>query len=307
VKVLVTGGCGFVGANLVRALISRGFEVIVVDNFSTGKPKYLEGLDVAVVEGDVRTPENWASLLKGCAAIIHLAAHTRVPASVANPALDFDINVRGTFAVLSAAREYGVERFIFASSNAPLGRQEPPGSEDKAPLPISPYGASKLAGEAYCLAFHGSYGMHTVGLRFSNLYGPFAGHKDSVVAKFFNDAVSQHQITIFGDGSQTRDLIYVDDLIEGILLALTEDKAAGEIIQLATGIETSIIAVAHEVQALTPFDVDIIFEPIRTGDIYRNYSNIAKARQLLGFNPVVTLRDGLRMTFEWFQQADRRI
>jgi UDP-glucose 4-epimerase len=299
VRILVTGGCGFVGANLVRHLLASSHEVTIVDNFSGGTRAYVDGLGIEIVEGDVRTPETWAHLLDKADAVIHLAAHTRVPASVANPALDFDINSLGTFATLLAARDHGVGKFIFASSNAPLGRQEAPGSEDKAPLPISPYGASKLAGEGYCLAFHGSYGMH--------LYGPFASHKDSVVAKFINDAMRQHKITIFGDGSQTRDMIYVEDLVKGIELALNTPEAAGEVIQLGTGVETPVSEIAREVQALIPHEVEIVYEPMRTGDIYRNYSNIAKARTLLGFNPVISLQDGLRSTFDWFQQAGKQV
>jgi UDP-glucose 4-epimerase len=300
-RILVTGGCGFVGANLVRHLLSRGHEVVVVDNLSTGQREYLDGLDVELRVADIRQPERWSDLLVGTDAVVHLAAHTRVPQSVANPAMDFDINALGTFKVLLAARDNGVSRVVFASSNAPLGRQESPVSEGKVPLPISPYGASKLAGEAYCSAFNGSYGMNTVALRFSNLYGPFASHKESVVAKFLKDAVEKRQLTIFGDGNQTRDLIYVEDLVEGIELALKSDEAVGEVFQLGTGVETPVIELANLVKGLVGEDVTLVFEPPRVGDIYRNYSDIGKARRLLGFDPQVTLEQGLKTTYEWFQ------
>ncbi len=302
-KICVTGGCGFVGANLIRQLLTRGYEVVVVDNLTTGRREYLDGLTVEIMVGDVRDTTAWRDILQPGDAIIHLAAHTRVPDSVANPALDFDINVRGTFEVLSAAREKGVRRVVFASSNAPLGRQQPPASEDKPALPISPYGASKLAGEGYCLAFHGSYGLETVALRFSNVYGQFAGHKESVVAQFFNDAMQKRRLTIYGDGRQTRDLIHVDDLAQGIILSLESERAVGEIIQLGTGVETPIIELAEQVQALVPHEVELEFKPPRVGDIGRNYSDINKASRLLGFDPATTLADGLRQTFDWFVGA----
>lgn len=302
-KVCVTGGCGFIGTNLVHYLLRQGYEVVVVDNLSTGRREYLDGLNAHIVVGDIRDTTTWSELLQPGDVIVHLAAHTRVPDSVANPLLDFEINVRGTFEVLTAARVKGVKRVVFASSNAPLGRQPPPASEDKPPLPISPYGASKLAGEGYCLAFHGSYGLETVVLRFSNLYGPFASHKESVVAQFFKDALKKRRLTIYGDGRQTRDLIHVDDLVQGILLAIENERAAGEIIQLGTGVETSVIELASQVQALVPHEVELVFNPPRVGDIWRNYSDIEKARRLLSFSPGVALADGLRQTFAWFVKA----
>ncbi len=302
-RILVTGGCGFVGANLIRSLLERQYDVVVVDNLSAGRREYLNGLDVAIVVGDVRDPSGWKRLLHEGDAIIHLAAHTGVPDSITNPSEDFDVNVGGTLAVLMAARECGVQRFIFASSNAPLGRQQPPASEGKPALPLSPYGASKLAGEGYCLAFYGSYGLSTVALRFSNVYGPFAGHKESVVAKFLSDAMQKRRLTITGDGSQTRDLIHVSDIVQGIILALEHNEVSGEIIQLGTGVETSIITLAHQIKALVPFDVELSFKPAQIGEIVRNYSNIEKARRLLGFSPTMPLQEGLRQTVDWFVSA----
>jgi UDP-glucose 4-epimerase len=301
--VCVTGGCGFIGANLVRHLLRHGYPVVVVDNLSTGRREYLDGLNTQIVVADVRDTSTWRSVLKPGDDIVHLAAHTRVPDSVANPLLDFDINVRGTFEVLTAARETGVRRVIFASSNAPLGRQQPPAREDKTPLPISPYGASKLAGEGYCLAFYGAYGVETVVLRFSNVYGPFASHKESVVAQFFNDAFHKRALTVHGDGRQTRDLIFVDDLVQGIRLALESARAAGEIIQLGTGVETTVMELASQVQAHLPYEIALIHKPPRVADIGRNYSDIRKARKLLDFNPRVPLEEGLRQTFAWFVEA----
>jgi UDP-glucose 4-epimerase len=202
---------------------------------------------------------------------------------------------------LEACRQAGIGRFVFASSNAPLGRQSPPATEDKAPLPISPYGASKLAGEAYCLAYHGSWGLGTVVLRFGNVYGPFSAHKNSVVARFFKDITALGRITVDGDGRQTRDFIYVGDLCRAVLLALRSDTA-GEVFQIATGVETSIHDLALLVQEVVGRDVGLQYGPARQGDIWKNYSAIAKAREMLAWDPEVELRAGLVETWRWFQR-----
>jgi len=178
-KILVTGGAGFIGANLVRLLLNEGHRVRVLDNFSVGRREYLAGLDLEVIEGDILDPEVVAQAIAGLDGVVHLAAQTGVPGSLQNPRRDCEVNVIGTLNMLEACRHAGVSRFVFASSNAPLGRQPPPATEDKAPLPISPYGASKLAGEGYCLAYHGSWGLGTVILRFANIYGPYSAHKNT--------------------------------------------------------------------------------------------------------------------------------
>ena len=190
--------------------------------------------------------------MSGIEGVVHLAAQTGVPGSLQDPFHDCRTNVLGTLNLLEAARLRQAEaghpiRFVFASSNAPLGKQPPPATEDKAPLPISPYGASKLAGEGYCLAYNGSWGLGTVVLRFANLYGPYSAHKNSVVAKFIKDIAAGGQITIHGDGQQTRDFIYVGDLCRAIQLAL-ESEIGGEVFQIATGVETSIAELADAVE-----------------------------------------------------------
>jgi UDP-glucose 4-epimerase len=202
--------------------------------------------------------------------------------------------------VLEACRHTDVSRFVFASSNAPLGRQPPPATEDKAPLPISPYGASKLAGEGYCLAYHGSWGLGTVALRFANVYGPYSAHKGSVVAKFFKDIVAEGEITIDGDGQQTRDFVHVSDLCRAILLALESD-VSGEVFQIATGVETSIRELAEIVREVTGRSLEVRHGPARQGDIRKNYSAVGKVQRVLGWEPTVELRDGLREMWEWFQ------
>ncbi len=242
----------------------------------------------------------------GMDSIVHLAAQTGVPGSLKDPRRDCEINVIGTLNMLEAARgeqeRRGKQmRFVFASSNAPLGKQPPPATEVKAPLPISPYGASKLAGEGYCLAYHGSWGLGTVVLRFANLYGPFSSHKNSVVAKFFKDILEKGQITIDGDGRQTRDFIYVGDLCRAIMLTL-KSEVAGEVFQIATGMETSILELAALVQEVVGRDVGIHHGPPRQGDIRKNYSGIRKARELLGWEPGTELEEGLEKTIKYFER-----
>ena len=300
--VLVTGGAGFVGANLVRTLLKRGYTVRVLDNFSSGNRAYLAGLDLDIVEGDILDRAAVDAAVAGTDGIVHLAAQTGVPGSIQDPMRDCQLNVVGTLNMLEAARLAGTQRFVFASSNAPLGKQPPPATEDKAPLPISPYGASKLAGEGYCLAYHGSWGLGTVALRFANLYGPFSAHKNSVVAKFIKDIQSTGTITIDGDGLQTRDFIYVGDLCEAVVLALESD-IGGEVFQIATGIETSIRALADQIVACMDVDLAVQYGSTRQGDIRKNYSRVDKAREQLGWEPQVALDEGLALTLAWFASS----
>ena len=300
--VLVTGGAGFVGANLVRTLLKRGYTVRVLDNFSSGNRAYLAGLDLDIVEGDILDRAAVDAAVAGTDGIVHLAAQTGVPGSIQDPMRDCQLNVVGTLNMLEAARLAGTQRFVFASSNAPLGKQPPPATEDKAPLPISPYGASKLAGEGYCLAYHGSWGLGTVALRFANLYGPYSAHKNSVVAKFIKDIQSTGTITIDGDGLQTRDFIYVGDLCEAVVLALGSD-IGGEVFQIATGIETSIRALADQIEACMDVDLAVQYGSTRQGDIRKNYSRVDKAKEQLGWEPQIALDEGLALTLAWFASS----
>ena len=297
-RILVTGGGGFIGANLVRLLLDEGARVTVLDDWSAGRREYLAGLEVDFVDGDVRDAALVQEAARGHDGVVHLAAQTGVPGSLADPRKDCEVNVVGTLNVLEACRSAAIERLVFASSNAPLGRQRPPATEDKAPLPVSPYGASKLAAEAYCLAYHGSWGLGAIALRFGNVYGPFCAHKSSVVAKFFGDMTARGELTIDGDGRQTRDFIYVGDLCKAVLLALGSE-VGGEVFQIATGIETSVLELASLVQRVAGEEARVGHGPSRQADIRRNYASIQKVRAMLGWEPEVGLEEGLGHTWRW--------
>lgn len=306
VRVLVTGGAGFIGVNLVRFLLERGQKVTVLDDLSVGRRQALPP-GVRLIKGDICDEEVVNEAISETDVVVHLAAQTGVPLSLEYPRRDLKTNVVGTFNLLDACRsraEKGapIRRFVFASSNAPLGRQVPPATEDKAPLPISPYGASKLAGEGYCLAFHGSWGLPTVVLRFGNVYGPHSAHKQSVVAKFMSDILHGGNVTIDGDGTQTRDFIFVDDLCRAILAAFDRD-VAGEVFQIATGRETSITELVEVIRSVTNHNLAVQRGAPRLGDTRASFSAIDKATTMLGWRPETLLEQGLQKTWAWFANA----
>ena len=320
-NILITGGCGFIGVNLIKRImdVADGHRIRVIDNLSVGKREDLEKIqrsevrgprsesEPTVIEfmvGDIRDEDLAVKVCRGMDAIVHLAANTGVIPSIENPIEDCTANVIGTVNYLEAARLAGTKRFVLASSGAPLGEQEPPIHENMVPRPISPYGASKLAGEAYCSAYHGSFALDTVALRFGNVYGPHSNHKGSVVAKFIKHIMASEPLPIYGDGTQTRDFIYVNDLIQAILLALDRPHIGDQIFQIATHREHTVVEVAEELNRLAEKHLgrksEIIYEKERKGEVKRNYSDISKAKRMLGFEPKVGLEEGLERTFLWF-------
>jgi UDP-glucose 4-epimerase len=300
-QVLVTGGAGFIGSTLVRSLLERGDDVRVFDDLSTGSRDHLAGADVEVVTGDVRDLEALTAACSGRDTVFHLAAGAGVVDSIENPLGNFDVNARGTLVALWAAKQAGAERFVFSSSNAPLGDNAYPASEDKPVAPLSPYGAGKATGEAYCSAFHGAYGLDAVAVRFSNAYGPRSAGKTNVIPLFIRRILAGESLTIYGDGTQTRDFVYVTDLANGLVRAASTPGAGGEIFQLASGVETSLNDLVAMLGEVSGRDVDVRHEPARAGEIQRNYSLVDKARNRLGYEPDVPLPDGLRRTWQWFE------
>lgn len=309
-KILITGGCGFIGLNLLRRIGERSgsdAQLAVLDNETMGTPDDLPA-GVDFTRGDVRDLSTVSSAAFGCDTIIHLAAHTGVIDSIKDPALNFEVNARGTFNVLLAARDAGVKRVVLASTGgAILGDVPPPVHEDMLPKPQSPYGASKLAAEGYAQAFAGSYGLCVTTLRFSNVYGPHSLRKGSAVARFFRQILARQPITVYGDGAQVRDFVFVDDVCDGILQAIDAD--ASEIFQLGSGRPTSIRALldamGHVVGPEWPVEVHI--EPRRAGEVIRTYCDVSKAHRAFGYSPQVALEAGLPRTWRWFldQQSER--
>lgn len=310
---LITGGCGFIGTNLVRQLILEGMKgkIRVFDSFEVGQPEHVEnalkGLPARRVEflqGDIRDFEATSKAAEGADIVVHLAANTGVQPSILDPRADLMANVTGTFNVLEACRQRKVSRFVFASSGAPIGNTEPPIHEKIAPRPASPYGASKLAGEGYCSAYAHSFGLHTSALRFGNVYGPYSRNKSSVVARFIKLALAGETLTINGDGTQTRDYVYVGDLIGAITATATKNTPPGEIFQIATGKETSVRELAEELarafETLGFHFPDFIYSSPLSGEVKRNFSDTSKAARMLGWQSRVALQEGLEKTVHYF-------
>lgn len=324
---LITGGCGFLGTALVRSLLEEGGHAVrVVDNFHVGTREDLSSVcpftetppesigpmgteGVELVEGDILDEKLALGAAEGADVIVHFAANTGVAPSVEDPRGDCLANVIGTLNYLEAARHNDVGRFVFASSGAAVGEVEPPLHEELASHPASPYGASKLSGEGYCSAYFRAFDIQTVALRFGNVYGPGSSHKNSAVARFTRRAMNGETLEIYGDGTQTRDFIFIEDLIRAVKLAATIEGVGGETFQIATSAETS---VQELVDKLLPVfasagikDVEVRQTSPRRGDVQRNYSDTSKAKKLLGWQAEVNLEEGLRRTVEWFVESER--
>ena len=300
-RILITGGCGFIGANLIDYMSRRGgFDIRVLDNESLGKREHIAALPATFVHGDILDEATLAKALDGVEAVVHLAADTRVMDSIANPSTNFEANVIGSFRLLQAMKARGITRLVNASTGgAIIGNAQPPVHEEMVPRPMSPYGASKLAVEGYCSAFQHSFGFKPVSLRFANVYGPRSFHKGSVVAAFLKRVLDGQELKVYGDGSQTRDYVFTDDLCSGIVAALSTDKPG--VYQLGTGRPTSLNELIAEIRKVVyPLEVRVSHEPFRAGEVVHTYCDVTRAREVLGYNPVTTLAQGLVPTWGWF-------
>lgn len=297
----MTGGCGFVGSNLVKLLVSNGYEVRVVDNLSKGRLEYLDGLDnVTFFNADILAPEGCQAAFEGVAKVVHLAAMGSVVESVSNPVDNFKVNVEGTFNVLNLVVKHSIQKLVFSSTGGALiGNATPPVSESSLPKPISPYGASKLCCEAYCHAFSESYGVDTICLRFANVYGPNSYHKTGVINKYFQALKDRQPLIIFGDGASSRDYIHVSDLIQGIFLALENDTLGSDVLHIASGKETTLSELAETVKLVAGEpNLPIHHKDMRAGEVERNFASYNYAKKMLGFEPKVSLRDGLQQLWD---------
>jgi UDP-glucose 4-epimerase len=322
-KYLVTGGCGFIGQRLIARLMSGGAAVRVVDNLETGRLAAIEAIAPAtrvgepaalvvgrieIIVGDVTDAELAIAATKQVDAVVHLAANTGIGPSIENPRRDCLSNVLGTFNYLEGCRVNGVRRFVLASSSAAVGEQEPPISETAVPRPMSPYAASKLAAEGYCSAYAHSFEIVAVSLRFGNVYGPGSEHKESVVAKFIRRALKGEALEVYGDGSQTRDFIYIDDLVEAIIAAIQTENVAGEVFQIASARETTVSEIAAKlmdaVEAAGVRRVELQYLKPRTGDVRRSYADTSKALRILNWRATTSLDHGLQRTLQWFLDSE---
>lgn len=318
-SLLITGGCGFIGSSIIGKLLRNypGINIRVLDNFTSGTPDDLEQITtfkmtsakecvgnsgVTLIEADIRDADSAINCSEGVDCIVHLAANTGVASSVENPRLDMECNILGTLNMLEAARLNSVRKFIFASSGAPAGEVEPPVHEELPPHPVSPYGASKLAGEGYCSAYYHTFGIDTVCLRFGNVYGPRSRKKSSVVARFIRQALSGETCVIYGDGNQTRDFLYIDDLVTAVLISMEKD-VGGETFQIATSLERTVSEIAYMInQELSKLNIsmNISHDQPRLGDVKRNFADTTKAKDMLGWHCRMPLEKGIEYTVNYF-------
>jgi UDP-N-acetylglucosamine/UDP-N-acetyl-alpha-D-glucosaminouronate 4-epimerase len=307
-KYLVTGGAGFIGSHLVEELLRRGESVRIADDFSTGRRENLPGSNVCeLVEGDLADREVARRAVAGCDYVLHQAAIPSVPRSVNDPATSHRANVDAALQVLIAARDAGVRRLVYAGSSSVYGNVAVlPKREDMRPHPLSPYALQKLVAEQYCQLFTQLYGLETVTTRYFNVYGPRQqpGSPYSGVISLFVEALSEGRApTIHGDGKQTRDFTFVSDVVAAVLRCCEAPGVAGEVINVAGGGRISLLELVRTLQTVLQTDVGPQLGPPREGDVRDSQADIFKARQLLGFEPRVTLEDGLRRTVAWYRSS----
>ncbi|MFH0901282.1 MAG: SDR family oxidoreductase [Pseudomonadota bacterium] len=309
---LVTGGAGFIGSNITRALLSRGDTVRVIDNFSTGKEENLAELTglLRIFRGDVIDSVLVKEAMSGCDYVLHQAALPSVPRSIAAPLHCDRVNVLGTLTVLEAARELAIKRVVYASSSSVYGESlELPKAEGMRPAPLSPYAVSKLAGEHYMAVYAHCYGLETVSLRYFNVFGPRqdpASEYAAVIPRFVNAVLEERSPTIFGDGTQSRDFCFVDNVVEANLLACTAPGVAGKCFNIACGAQTTLLEVLQDLAAiLGRRAVAFRQEPPRAGDIMHSLADISMARQALGYSARVDFRGGLARTVEWYRASSQ--
>jgi len=304
-KTLVTGGAGFIGSNLVRALLEAGHEVRVIDNFSTGNRANLTdvGGDVELVEGELRSYERAHNAVRGVELVFHQGALPSVPRSVHDPLTTTAVNVEGTLNVLLAARDEEVRRVVFASSSSVYGNSgELPRRETSAPDPIAPYAVAKLAAEQFCVSFSRVYQIETVALRYFNVFGPRQDPRSqyaAVVPRFIQEISEGRPVPIYGDGMQSRDFTYVANVVEANLLAATAEGVSGRILNIATGSPISVNELADTIGRVLGREVEKTYFPQRPGEVRDSSADLTEARKLLGYETLVGLEEGLRRTAEF--------
>jgi UDP-glucose 4-epimerase len=309
--ILVTGGAGFIGSHLVEAMVRQGDHVRVLDNFATGKVENLVTVadDVELISGDVCDEAAVKRAVAGCDAVFHQAALASVPRSIEDPLATHAACATGTLIVLHEARKAGVRRIVFAGSSSAYGN--PPSSskpkrEIDLPSPLSPYAAAKLAGEMYCLAFWQGYGLETVVLRYFNVFGPRqdpSGPYAAVIPLFIRAIQGGKQPVVFGDGQQTRDFTYVENVVQANLLAASAASAAGQVLNVGSGAAVSLLDLLKELNAVLGTHVEPIFQPARAGDVRDSLADISQTKKVLSYQPAVAFAEGLKRTADYYRGA----
>ena len=311
-QVLVTGGAGFIGSHLVRAFLREGFSVRVLDDLATGRLANIAEIraDIEFIEGSVVDPDAAARAVRGCEAVFHQAAIPSVARSVQDPVGTSQVNVGGTLQMLTAARDAGVRRFILAASSSAYGdNPELPKREDMVSLPRSPYAVAKLASEQFCQVFGKLFPIETVCLRYFNVFGPRQDPKSkyaAVVPAFIQAALAGQPVTLDGGGTQSRDFTYIDNVIQANLCALRAPGVSAEVFNVGCGQRYDLNRLIDEIGEITGAPLEVHHEPARPGDVPHSLADISKARAMLGYDPAVDFREGLRRTVEWFRTEGAR-
>jgi len=308
-KVLVTGGAGFIGSHVADSFVDSDFEVVVIDNLSSGRLENIkhnmDKKDFRLAKVDIRDYDSVKKLVKDVDAVFHEAAVVSVTRSVENPFLTNDVNVTGTLNLLKASVDSGVKRFVYASSSSVYGETKTlPKHEGLAPQPISPYAVSKMAAERYCLVFHEVYGLETVCLRYFNVYGPRQkyGPYSGVISIFINRLLNDEPPIIFGDGEQTRDFTHVQNVVQASKLALNKSGAVGEVFNIAAGVATTVNELASMLlEIMDKTYLKPVYTSPRPGDIRHSYADVTKAKKVLGYHPTFSLKEGLSQLVKWYR------
>jgi len=304
---LVTGGAGFIGSNIVRKLLTLGNKVKVMDNLATGREQNIQDLlkDIEFIEGDIRSLDAVLHVMDGVDYVLHQAALPSVPRSVNDPLTSNEVNVNGTLNVLIAARDNDVQRVVVASSSSIYGNSlQLPKVETMIQNPMSPYATSKLATERYALSFHSVYGLPTVALRYFNVFGPYQDPKSqyaAVIPKFITAIQNEDTFEIHGDGEQSRDFTYIDNVIEANLLACSSANAAGQFVNIACGSRYTLNEMVSMLEKIIGKKPHPEYVANRTGDVKHSQADISAANKYLGYSPVVTFEEGLRRTVDWYK------
>ncbi len=309
-KYLITGGAGFIGSNLARYILDKGGEVVVLDNFATGKRENLAGIEgqYVLVEGDIRDRSAVDRAMDGCSAVFHQAALGSVPRSMEDPGTSHDVNVNGTVNILESARAAGVRRVVFAASSSAYGDQvESPKHEGMVPLPISPYAAGKVSCESYMRAYAKGFGMETVSLRYFNVFGPRQdpeGAYAAVIPAFVSRLLRDQRPTVYGDGEQSRDFCYIENVCNANWLAAHAPAAecSGAVVNIACGERVSLNEILSLLRQLLDSDLQAEYQDVRPGDVKHSLADVSLAKKVIGYEPSIMFKEGLEKAIGWYRE-----